>query len=522
MWNKHKWLVIASLIIISFFYIGLLSSPKNLITADLGRHIKNGELFLQNGIIANTNLYSYTHPNFPFINHHWGTGVIFYLIYQISGWMGLLWTFIVLSLITFYIFFQIAYKKAGLFIPVLIALLIMPLLGNRTEIRPEVFSYLFIAIFFLILYKFQYQKLQPRYLWILPFLSLIWVNLHIYFIFGLVLIGIFFIENLIVSLFKKNNFDKLLKITAIGFICLLVSFFNPSGIEGVIYPSKIFQNYGYQILENKSVFYVENITSYPPAIYLKLVLSLVVISWLIFIWRFLNKREKEIKISLILISLIFGYLGYSAVRNMSIFGLFALVIISFNLQFVSRFLSLKSDTTKIYTYFSVGIIILGVLFYLNPAYWEGRQMYSFSVYPTQKDGVDFIQETGLNGPIFNNYDIGGYLIFRMYPEEKVFVDNRPEAYPADFFEQTYKPMQSNSQKFKEISEIYKFNLIYFYRYDLTEWAQKFLVDRISDPDWIPVYVDEATILFVKNDPKNKSVIDNYRLPKELFSVTTSE
>jgi hypothetical protein len=52
--------VIISVLFLSLFYIGLLSSPKNLITADIGRHIKNGETFIKEGIIPSTNLYSFT------------------------------------------------------------------------------------------------------------------------------------------------------------------------------------------------------------------------------------------------------------------------------------------------------------------------------------------------------------------------------------------------------------------------------------------------------------------------------
>jgi hypothetical protein len=447
---------------------------------------------------------------------------VFYLIYQAFGWLGLLWNLIIVSLVTLFIFFYLGFKKAGLLIPLCVAILIMPLLGTRAEIRPEVFSYLFIAIFYLILYKFQYEKLKPIYLWILPVLTLLWVNLHIYFVFGLVLIGIFFIENLYTTFVNKKNFDKLINLGVTGLISLLLCFFNPNGVEGVLYPTKIFDNYGYKILENESVFYVEKMTSYPPANYLKLVLGLVVISWLVFLWRFIKRKEKSISISLILVTLVFGYLGVTAVRNMSIFGLFALVIISSNLHFLGKYLASQTTTNKVYAYFSIFLVTFGVLFYLNTQYWEGRQMLSFVMYPHHRDGADFIKDNRLMGPIFNNYDIGGYLIFRLYPQEKVFVDNRPEAYPAEFFEQVYKPMQNNPQKFKEVSEKYNFNLVYFYRYDLTEWAQKFLVDLISNQDWVPVYVDEATIIFVKNDPKNKEVIDKYRLPEEMFNVTKSE
>jgi hypothetical protein len=54
----------------------------------------------------------------------------------------------------------------------------------------------------------------------------------------------------------------------------------------------------------------------------------------------------------------------------------------------------------------------------------------------------------LKGPIFNNFDIGSYLIFRLYNKSlpagrQVFVDGRPEAYPASFFQITYILMQQD-------------------------------------------------------------------------------
>ena len=45
----------------------------------------------------------------------------------------------------------------------------------------------------------------------------------------------------------------------------------------------------------------------------------------------------------------------------------------------------------------------------------------------------FLRTEQLRGPIFNNFDVGGYLIYSLYPRERVYVDNRPEAYPATFF-----------------------------------------------------------------------------------------
>ncbi|PJE69283.1 hypothetical protein COU96_00565, partial [Candidatus Shapirobacteria bacterium CG10_big_fil_rev_8_21_14_0_10_38_14] len=43
---------------------------------DLGRHIKLGEIIWQTKKVPVMNLFSYTHPDFPTLDHHWGSQVI--------------------------------------------------------------------------------------------------------------------------------------------------------------------------------------------------------------------------------------------------------------------------------------------------------------------------------------------------------------------------------------------------------------------------------------------------------------
>jgi hypothetical protein len=53
---------------------------------------------------------------------------------------------------------------------------------------------------------------------------------------------------------------------------------------------------------------------------------------------------------------------------------------------------------------------------------------------------DFFRENHIAGPIFNDYDTGGYLIYKLSidgPNQRVFVDNRPEAYTREFFRDFY-------------------------------------------------------------------------------------
>jgi len=108
------------------------------------------------------------------------------------------------------------------------------------------------------------------------------------------------------------------------------------------------------------------------------------------------------------------------------------------------------------------------------------------------------------------------LIFYLYPKQKVFVDNRPEAYPSSFFKTEYVPMQENDNIWTSLSNKYGFNVIYFYRLDYTPWAQPFLISRIKDPVWAPVYVDDYALIMLKRNPTNESIIKSHELPKELF------
>jgi len=87
-----------------------------LVNSDLGRHIKNGEIFFETGQIISTNYYSYTEPDLPVINHHWGSGVLFYLIQKLIGFEGLSFIYCLLSAITVFLFFKIAESKSHIYL----------------------------------------------------------------------------------------------------------------------------------------------------------------------------------------------------------------------------------------------------------------------------------------------------------------------------------------------------------------------------------------------------------------------
>ncbi|MBI4648300.1 MAG: hypothetical protein HY738_17380 [Bacteroidia bacterium] len=142
------------------------------------------------------------------------------------------------------------------------------------------------------------------------------------------------------------------------------------------------------------------------------------------------------------------------------------------------------------------------------------------LYSNINRSAKFFKANGIKGPIFNNYDIGGYLIYNLFPQQQVFVDNRPEAYSTDFFEKVYNPMLEKEEVWQQINAKYNFNCIYFFRLDETPFAQPFLIRRINDrANWAPVYVDGAIIILLERNTENQTIIQKFELPADMFIVT---
>lgn len=505
----------------------LLAQKIDLSTADLGRHLKNGEIIVESdwavklGVLK-TNFYSYTEGSFPFVNHHWLSGVIFYAVFALFGFGGLSVFYIVLYGLAFLLLFRMANKEIGINFATLVALSVVPILTNRQEIRPEVFTYLFLAIFFYILHS--WSKNSPGYnskkLIVLPILMLFWVNLHIGFIVGFALLGVFWLDSLIRYKTSKDNLSakkSLIQISKIAVLTFGATLINPAFLKGALYPFRIFSNYGYRVLENQSIIFLENLNISNGLHFglIKLLYFLIALSFLVLIFK--KDWRPNFRIGYFVLIVISVYLSFTAIRNFPIFALFFIPILSLNIKPWIRHLEQKEDFRFVSAI--VLSIILAIFSFQSLETIRARQNnFGVGLADNINAAALFWQRENLNGPIFNNYDIGGYLIYNFFPTEKVFVDNRPEAYSRDFFVEVYVPAQEDSLRWNDLLQKYKFNAIFFSHRDQTPWGQNFLVNKINDPEWTPIFADAYHIIFVRRNSQNLDVIKRYEIPKDRFGV----
>jgi len=105
----------------------------------------------------------------------------------------------------------------------------------------------------------------------------------------------------------------------------------------------------------------------------------------------------------------------------------------------------------------------------------------------------FLQENRPPGPMFNSYNIGGYLLYQLYPDYPVFVDGRTDLYDDAFLRQYLRAM--NGDGWESVFRRYDVRLV-----ALEQDAP--LAQTLSrQPDWQIIYRDEIAIVFLKASDK---------------------
>lgn len=492
----NKILVILILILVFVFSIHTLTS----VNQDIGRHLTLGKIIWETKQVPETNLFSYTNSDFPFINHHWLGEVLLYLGFLAVGLKGLIILKAILITAAFGLAFFASYKKEQIFLSVIAGLISIFILIERTDVRPEILSFLFLGWYLFVLFRQQNEfsilnlKFSKYLIWTLPFIQLLWVNIHIYFFLGPLIFLLFFIGEWL----KNSSFPKNLLIPglAVGFI----NFINPFGWQGVLYPFSVLQNYGYSIVENQGPFFLKA-WGYPWLTTYALFAG-IIFGAMGFLFNFKNFQKNIFEFSLFIISIT---LAFKMIRN---YPIFALTMLSISLKsfYEGTMVGqnhngiLKIKRSLINPNFILTIFLIVLIFSVtgNQIYESSNlgRRFGFHVPEGVQAAVNFVKENNLHGPIFNNFDVGSFLIWKL-PEEKVFIDGRPEAYPADFIQNVYIPMQESPELWEKYSKEYRINYVFWLYTDITPWSQKFVQSMLFNSDWPLAYQDDSVVIFVR-------------------------
>jgi hypothetical protein len=163
--------------------------------ADIGWHIRNGQHILTTHAVPRADYFSYTMSGQPWYAWEWLYDAIVAGIHAVAGLNGVVLFSACLVALVFALLFRLALKASG---NLLVALCLTLLAGAASLIhllaRPHLVTWLFTLVFFQALASF--QRGERKQLLFLPALMLLWVNLHGGFLAGIAVLGLFIAANL--------------------------------------------------------------------------------------------------------------------------------------------------------------------------------------------------------------------------------------------------------------------------------------------------------------------------------------
>jgi tetratricopeptide (TPR) repeat protein len=381
-------------------------------------------------------------------------------------------------------------------------------------VRPEIFSFFFIVVFLYILMDARDNPNSNRLFWLIP-LQVIWANMHLYFGVGVLLTAGMLAEQLV--LHRKNiRSTVLIRKMAIVLLCIiLASFMTPFGMSGAVFALKVnvLKDFPVSIAENESIAVYFRTTAPWQDIPLSLFRPMVVVLAISFLFGF-RKQEKPWFYACAAVGT--AIIGLALVRATPFFAIMFLPALSSNLDDVWQYPRSRATASWRRLGVAAFILLIAALIVMQYAgvFSEHRQ-FGIGLVPQSNAAADFFKANNLRGPIFNDDDIGSYLIFHLYPAERVFVDNRfGDAYSAEFFRTRYLAPLKSDEAWKSLAEKYQFNALFFYHYDANPDARAFLYRRMRDPSWALVYADRFSVILLRNVPQNKPVIDAFHITRE--------
>ena len=497
--------IISCLLIVVVFLVLMIHLNKEIRDLDIWLHLKTGEQIVLNKEIPLSDSYSFTKNGQPWINHEWLFQLIAYSLYSQFGFDGLIVMQNIIFLAIFFILLSIGLRnKNFIFLSVLLYLLLLTII-YRFTIRPDMFSALFLVLFVYILLE------NRSYLKMLPFLQVIWTNLHGFFFLGPILILIFCLK------------EKKKQMWIIFLLSLVATAINPQWVKGAIYPlTTIFgiakDRFIFEFVQElKKPITFKTLFNFKDWVFYK---SLIFVS--IFSFRF---NQKRFNLSLFILWSIFLLASLLALRNIIYFALVSIMVIFYNtkqrLNHDGGFSNEKYEKNSFYyigryslIFFFGFCMIKNAQLNINCRYFDFDKynfkscLWGTSLRNFPEKAVDFITKEKLPDKMFNDFNSGSYLIGRTYPQRKVFIDGRTEFY-GDSFLRSYK--NAADGEVDSIQRLIK-------QYDLqgflltmamTNFDEKLAKYLFESAQWKLIYFDDAALIFLKNTKGNKNLINKY-------------
>ena len=454
----------------------------------------------------------------PRFEHTWLHSLILYGLYKFFGYGMISVLKGVLITLTAIFLAMAARERQASWLSICVVLPAYLLTAGGWLERPQLWSFLGAAMFIWWLEK--YVKAPSwRILWLLP-VMLLWSNLHAGSILALALLFAYLVGDTGQSLIEKRfTWRHAGQLAASMLGLLLAGLANPypeRWLNTLLSSSKLgasLDEAGQATGPKTAVFNMDwtptTFQNEPLFFYAMGVVAVIML---------LGFRRLKLSDVCLLAGL--AFMGTKLVRHIPFFYIGAVAILPAYLdQAVQPIQSRLPQLYQRVAQVGVACLALGCFWY----YWSPIQ----GVYGTFKTGLrewhypiqatEFVQEHQLPKNIYNTYDWGGYMAFKLFPEYLMFWDGRQNS--AEMFSHGWNVM-AGKPNWQEILDRFNVNTIVT-RASTIDIGMKYpLLDRLKESvDWSLVFNTESSLIFVKNGAMPEHWIKRFAKPKERIDDT---
>lgn len=479
--------------IIFFLFVLAFSTTATNYDYDLWARLIVGMNFFQTGQILNQDFLSYA-PTHIWIDHEWGSGVIFYLVQHFLHSAGILAFQALLIFMTFFFITKIielrGVKTTHSYNFLFYYFAFIAMADNvNIPIRCQLFSFLFFTVFLYLLELARGGK--SKYLWLMPLIMIFWNNLHGGCVSGIGLIIIYVLGEFLNRKPIKQYIYPLVATVAV----LLI---NPWGISYIKFLLEANLMQRPDVSEWFGLFSKFFLFKYIKFKIFALILILIEVYTIVKQFLSKNVNFDYTKLLVVVITL------FLAIQHVKLipFAVISMTCFLYD-DFYSVFNSLTRNLfNKISQIKDFIIYFIIMIFAVANIYLKiSTPLVNFSRYPVL--AVEFIKVNNIKGNLLLNFGLSSYAGYKLYPNNKIFIDGRYE-------EVYYVEMMPLLRKFYTVSTDWN-EILKKYPPDVMIIERYYPVSEVlsKDKTWKAVFTDNLYVVFVKSKNAQKT----YKKPR---------
>ncbi|MHB8516542.1 MAG: hypothetical protein ACYDCT_14315 [Dehalococcoidia bacterium] len=395
---------------------GLVTYPfVRAVDPDFWWHLRTGELIFHHGIPRH-DPFSWTAAGHAWVAHEWLSEALIYAFETAFGYYANVLVYGAVVCAAILLMYRLGRSTgAGTRPLVLLMFVSVAVIGFYVTVRPQEFTWLLFAVFVYVLQRHDTGEHAP--LWLLPPLLALWANLHLGFMYGLLLVAIWIVARFIARL-RDTRIDLRMPV-ALGAACVAAATLNPHGPALLWYPARYV--FDPRITANIGEWQRPN-PLYPlhaPIFLTLLLLALALIS----------RTRPRLFLSLVTLTMI--ALSLQAARNAPFAALLLVPVAggAMSRRWTAATSARDSRRRVPLTLAAALVAAVGGAVLAIGARQSGAVSFarpSEQGYPAAE--AAYVRAHNPGARLFNEYGDGGFLIYALYPRVKVGIDGRGDFY----------------------------------------------------------------------------------------------